>query len=67
MLALEGDQNLSGSSSKASGRGSRSGDSDKKPRRDRTGTVGKALRTVYDETLREDIPNEFRDLLRKLD
>lgn len=67
MLALEGDQSLSGSSSKANSRGPRSGASDKKPRRDRAGTVGKALRTVYDETLREDIPNEFRDLLRKLD
>ena len=29
--------------------------------------VGRALRTVYDETLREDIPHDFLDLLGKLD
>ena len=29
-------------------------------------SVGNALRSVYDETVREDIPDEFRDLLSKL-
>lgn len=29
--------------------------------------VGRALRTVYDETLREDVPPDFLDLLGKLD
>ena len=29
--------------------------------------LGRALRTVYDETLREDVPSDFLDLLGKLD
>jgi len=33
---------------------------------DKSNVVGRALRTVYDETLREDIPNDFLDLLGKL-
>ncbi len=33
---------------------------------DKTNVVGRALRTVYDETLREDIPDDFLDLLGKL-
>jgi hypothetical protein len=31
-----------------------------------TGEVGSALRSVYDDTLREDIPPEMLDLLGKL-
>lgn len=34
---------------------------------DKANVVGRALRTVYDETLREDIPDDFLDLLGKLD
>lgn len=30
-------------------------------------SVSRVLKTVYDDTLREDIPDEFRDLLSKLD
>jgi hypothetical protein len=45
-------------------------DSDKKPPRGpkRSGgsDVGKALRTVYDDALKEDIPPEMLDLLGKL-
>ena len=37
-----------------------------KPRSASTGDVGRALRSVYDETLREDVPDDFRDLLGKL-
>ncbi|HET9335932.1 MAG TPA: NepR family anti-sigma factor [Sphingomicrobium sp.] len=67
MLALEGDERLSGNSKSSSGREQlRSGSPDKKIRKDRSGTVGRALRTVYDETLREEIPKDFLDLLRKL-
>jgi hypothetical protein len=68
MLALEGDESLSGTS-KANGRNSQSGSgsADKKSRRDRGGTIGRALRTVYDDMLREDVPKDFLDLLRKLD
>jgi hypothetical protein len=32
----------------------------------RTGDVGRALRSVYDETLREDVPDDFLNLLGKL-
>lgn len=70
MYALEGDDSLSGtSSSKASGSRGRSGAApeSRKPRKDRSGTVGRALRTVYDDTLREEVPRDFLDLLRKLD
>lgn len=34
--------------------------------RAKSGDVGKALRTVYDTTLREDVPKDFLDLLGKL-
>ena len=40
--------------------------SPKDRKKDRTNVVGRALRTVYDETLREDIPEDFLDLLGKL-
>lgn len=32
----------------------------------RTGDIGRALRSVYDETLREDVPDDFLHLLGKL-
>lgn len=35
--------------------------------RDRAGAVGRALKTVYDDMLREDVPQDFLDLLGKLD
>ncbi|MEO7503884.1 MAG: NepR family anti-sigma factor [Sphingomicrobium sp.] len=36
-------------------------------RKDKASPVGRALRTVYDDTLRETVPDDFMDLLRKLD
>ncbi len=36
------------------------------PVRAKAGDVGKALRSVYDNTLREDVPRDFLDLLGKL-
>lgn len=39
---------------------------DKKGKRQRPADVGRALRTVYDDTLRESVPSEFLDLLGKL-
>lgn len=39
---------------------------DKKAKRGRDDSLARALRTVYDDTLREDIPDEFKDLLGKL-
>lgn len=35
-------------------------------RRPRANDVGRALRSAYDETLREEIPDDFLDLLGKL-
>ena len=66
MLALEGDERLSGTS-KAKGSRGTAGSPDKQSRKNRSGTVGRALRTVYDDMLREDVPKDFIDLLRKLD
>jgi hypothetical protein len=68
MLALEGDERLSGTSKASGSRGTPgSGSRDSKTRKDRKGTVGRALRTVYDDMLREAVPRDFLDLLRKLD
>jgi hypothetical protein len=39
---------------------------EKKARKQRPADVGRALRSVYDDTLRESVPNEFLDLLGKL-
>lgn len=54
--------------------GDAQGDGDKRSARsakdrktDKANVVGRALRTVYDETLREDIPDDFLNLLGKLD
>lgn len=38
----------------------------KAPRRTRDGNVGEALRSVYQQTVNEDVPPEFLDLLGKL-
>jgi hypothetical protein len=68
MLALEGDERLSGTSKASGSRGiPTAGSRDSKTRKDRKGTVGRALRTVYDDMLREEVPSDFLDLLRKLD
>lgn len=39
---------------------------DKKGTKQRASDVGRALRSAYDETLREDVPDDFLDLLGKL-
>lgn len=68
----EGDERLSGSQ-KGETRGadgakrpSKTADGDKKGRKQRSSDVGRALRTVYDDTLRESVPGDFLDLLGKL-
>jgi hypothetical protein len=38
----------------------------RKDRRKVSTDVGRALRTVYDDTLRENVPDDFMDLLGKL-
>lgn len=37
------------------------------PKDKKSGDVGRALRSVYDSTLQEDVPSDFMDLLGKLD
>lgn len=39
---------------------------DKKARKQKAGDVGRALRTIYDDTVREPVPDDFKDLLGKL-
>lgn len=40
---------------------------DQAPRKDKASPVGRALRMVYDDMLRETVPDDFLDLLKKLD
>jgi hypothetical protein len=39
---------------------------DKNKKKPRSNEVGRALRSVYDDTLRESVPGDFMDLLGKL-
>ena len=39
---------------------------EKKGRKQKAGDIGRALRTIYDDTLRETVPDDFSDLLGKL-
>jgi hypothetical protein len=38
----------------------------KNPKKPRAGDLGRALRSVYDDTLRETVPDDFLDLIGKL-
>ena len=40
--------------------------SDNKAKKQRTGDLGRALRTIYDDTLREPVPDDFANLIGKL-
>ena len=40
--------------------------SDKNVRKQRSGDLGRALRSIYDDTLRESVPDDFVNLLGKL-
>jgi len=64
----EGDERLSvtrgGKSEGASKSSTKTPNHPKK--RQRSADLGRALRSVYDETLRESVPDEFHDLLGKL-
>lgn len=40
--------------------------SDKTVRKQRSGELGRALRSVYDDTLRESVPDDFLNLIGKL-
>jgi hypothetical protein len=39
---------------------------EKKSRKQKASDIGRALRTIYDDTLREAVPDDFSDLLGKL-
>ena len=39
---------------------------EKKVRKQKAGDVGRALRSIYDDTVREPVPDDFKDLLGKL-
>ena len=68
MLGREGDETLSGSKKdKDALRPETSDQPQKRKGKERTATVGRALKTVYDDMLREDVPQDFLDLLGKLD
>jgi hypothetical protein len=41
--------------------------SDRTSRKPRSGDLGRALRSVYDDTLRETVPDDFLKLIGKLD
>jgi len=39
---------------------------EKKGRKHRAADIGRALRSVYDDTVREQVPDDFQDLLGRL-
>ena len=58
---------IKGRTASGGGRAGAARDSAGKGRRGKkNGDIGRALRSVYDETLRENIPGDFLDLLGKL-
>lgn len=60
------DKNKGGSRSDAREATQKKPPEDKKVRKQRAGDIGRALRTIYDDTLRESVPDDFSDLLGKL-
>ena len=70
----EGDERLSGKNHGGDGKRDEAGALPVFPtrkevpaRKDKSSPVGRALRTVYDDMLRESVPDDFLDLLKKLD
>lgn len=74
-VPFEGDERLSDAKRKTNSgkahatKSAGSGGSERRPGapRKNQGDVGRVLRSVYDTTLNEDIPDDFLDLLGKLD
>lgn len=64
----EGDERLSGqgdgNGTRSAGKGANA--AKKRKSGDKVGSVGRALRSVYDDMLREEVPTDFMDLLGKL-
>ena len=50
----------------ANPRGTDAKPAEKKNRKQRSTDIGRALRSVYDDTVREEVPDDFMDLLGKL-
>ena len=71
-VRAEGDQELSArkrsetEGAEDSRRSKKSAGSDGGARKTRSGDLGRALRSVYDDTLRESVPDDFLNLLGKL-
>ena len=66
---VEGDEELSankGSETEGAGHSRRSKKSKSSERTARKGDLGRALRSVYDDTLREAVPDDFLNLIGKL-
>jgi hypothetical protein len=67
-----GDERLSANKRSESDRSGRSKHSkspptaDKKARKQRSADLGRALRSIYDDTLRETVPDDFINLIGKL-
>jgi hypothetical protein len=55
-----------GGSPRDAGRATHKAPEEKKVRKQRASDIGRALRTIYDDTLREAVPDDFSDLLGKL-
>ena len=70
MSPREGVERLSdkekGGSARDAQRAAQKAPDDKKVRKQRASDIGRALRTIYDDTLRESVPDDFSDLLGKL-
>ena len=77
MTRVRGDERLSGRQQRESdgagkevrGKAKRKGKDtprEKGVRKQRASDLGRALRSIYDDTLRETVPNDFTDLLGKL-
>jgi hypothetical protein len=49
-----------------SNRSKKSPTADRGARKQRSGDLGRALRSVYDDTLRESVPDDFLSLIGKL-
>ena len=60
------DKTKGGSPSDAQRAAHKKAPDEKKVRKQRASDIGRALRTIYDDTLRESVPDDFSDLLGKL-
>ena len=55
-----------GAASKKTGKTRKVSPNDSRSRKQRASDVGRALRSIYDDTVREPVPGDFLDLLGKL-